>query len=83
MATSAPAGPATPSAQPQQVRRIRRHHWWSAGWSAARTPRGMIGLGLVSFVVLQRVLGMDRIHAVDANAFLTELVEIYVRGARP
>jgi len=52
MAVNAPA----PAARPQ-VRRIRRHQWVSVLWSAARTPRGMIGLGLASLVVLVAVIG--------------------------
>jgi peptide/nickel transport system permease protein len=51
MAVSAPA------AQPRQVQQIRRHQWGSVLWAAARTPRGMIGLGLASFVVLVAVIG--------------------------
>jgi peptide/nickel transport system permease protein len=51
MAVSAPA------AQPRQVRGIRRHQWGSVLASAARTPRGMLGLGLASFVVLVAVIG--------------------------
>jgi peptide/nickel transport system permease protein len=53
MAATAP-GP--PAAQPREVRRIRRQ-WASVLWSAARTPRGAIGLGLASFVVLVAVIG--------------------------
>jgi peptide/nickel transport system permease protein len=51
MAVSAPA------AQPRQVRGIRRHQWGSVLASAARTPRGMLGLGLASFVVLIAIIG--------------------------
>jgi peptide/nickel transport system permease protein len=54
MAVNAPAAPA---ARSQQVPRIRRHQWWSVLASAARTPRGAIGLGLASFVVLVAVIG--------------------------
>jgi peptide/nickel transport system permease protein len=50
MAVSAPA------TQPRQVR-IRRHQWGSVLASAARTPRGMLGLGLASFVVLVAIIG--------------------------
>ena len=60
MAVNAPAGPAGPaaaSAQPRPVQRIRRHQWGAVLWSAARTPRGAIGLGLASFVVLVAVIG--------------------------
>jgi AcrR family transcriptional regulator len=42
--------------------------------------RSFIG-SLVSFVLLQKVLGMDRLHAVDAEGFLNELVAVYVGGA--
>lgn len=52
MAVNAPA----PGAR-QQVRRIRRNQWRPVLRSAARTPRGMIGLGLASFVVLVAVIG--------------------------
>jgi peptide/nickel transport system permease protein len=54
MAVNAPAAPA---ARSQQIQRIRRHQWWSVLASAARTPRGAIGLGLASFVVLVAVIG--------------------------
>jgi peptide/nickel transport system permease protein len=54
MAVNAPAAPA---AQPRQVQEIRRHQLGSVLWSAVRTPRGMIGLGLASFVVLVAVIG--------------------------
>ena len=53
MAVNAPAAPAAR----HQVQRIRRHQWGSLLWSAARTSRGMIGLGLASFVVLVAVIG--------------------------
>jgi peptide/nickel transport system permease protein len=49
--------PAAPEARPRQARRIRRHQWGPVLWSAARTPRGMIGLGLAAFVVLVAVIG--------------------------
>jgi peptide/nickel transport system permease protein len=51
MAVSAPA------ARSRQVPLIRRHQWVSVLWAAARTPRGMIGLGLASFVVLVAIVG--------------------------
>jgi peptide/nickel transport system permease protein len=54
MAVDAPAAPA---AQPGQTRRIRRPQWGTLLWSAARTPRGAIGLGLASLVVLVAVVG--------------------------
>src|SRR5487761_509522 len=49
--------PAAPAARPRQVQRVRRHHRGTLLWSAARTPRGAIGLGLASFVVLVAVIG--------------------------
>ncbi|HEX6518587.1 MAG TPA: ABC transporter permease [Streptosporangiaceae bacterium] len=54
MATTAPAAP---PAQARPVPRIRRYQWRSVLWSAARTPRGAIGLGLALFVVLIAVIG--------------------------
>jgi hypothetical protein len=38
---------------------------------------------LVSFVILQRALGMDRVHPVEADHYLAGLVDLYVRGAAP
>jgi peptide/nickel transport system permease protein len=49
--------PAAPSARPRQVQRISRHRSGALLWSAARTPRGMVGLGLAVFVVLVAVIG--------------------------
>jgi peptide/nickel transport system permease protein len=49
--------PTAPTAQPRHALRIRRHQWGSVLWSAARTPRGAIGLGLASFVVLVAFIG--------------------------
>jgi peptide/nickel transport system permease protein len=49
--------PAAPAAQPRQVQRIRRQQWGAVLWAAARTPRGTIGLGLASFVVLVAAIG--------------------------
>jgi peptide/nickel transport system permease protein len=46
----------SPAAQAPATR-ARRHEWLTALWSAARTTRGAIGLGLASFVVLLAVLG--------------------------
>src|SRR5260370_1874290 len=45
------------AARPQEIQRIRRHQWASILWAAARTPRGQVGLGLASFVVLVAVIG--------------------------
>ena len=49
--------PAAPAARPPRVQRVRRHQLWPVLWSAARTPRGAIGLGLASLVVLAAVIG--------------------------
>jgi AcrR family transcriptional regulator len=49
------------------------------GYLFARSFMG----SLVSFVLLQKVLGMDRIHPVDPEVFLNHLVEVYLRGAQP
>lgn len=54
MAVNAPIAPA---ARSRPVQRVRRHQWAALLWSAARTPRGAIGLGLASFVVLVAVIG--------------------------
>jgi peptide/nickel transport system permease protein len=48
---------AAPAAKSRQVQRIRRHQWAALLWSAARTPRGVIGLGLAGFVLLVAVIG--------------------------
>src|SRR5260370_32669328 len=72
MAVNAPA--ATPAARtpPEKVSRIRRHQWGSILWAAARTPRGAIGLGLASFVVLVAVIGpFVAPYALDALVTLT------------
>jgi peptide/nickel transport system permease protein len=55
MAVNAPAAPAP--ARAQEIRGMRRHQWASVLWAAARTPRGAIGLGLASSVVLFAVIG--------------------------
>jgi AcrR family transcriptional regulator len=49
------------------------------GYLFARSFMG----SLVSFVLLQRALGMDRVHPVEAEDYLAELVGLYVRGAQP
>jgi AcrR family transcriptional regulator len=49
------------------------------GYLFARSFMG----SLVSFVVLQKVLGMDRVHAIEAETFLSDLVNVFVRGAQP
>jgi hypothetical protein len=49
------------------------------GYLFARSFMG----SLVSFVLLQRVLGMDRVHPVEAESYLAAQVHLYVRGAQP
>src|SRR6201996_151681 len=44
-------------------------------------PRSFMG-SLVSFVLLQRALGMDRVHPVQADDYLAAQVALYVRGAQ-
>jgi peptide/nickel transport system permease protein len=56
MAVNAPAAPSAPTPQKEGTL-IRRHQWGSVLWAAVRTPRGAIGLGLASFVVLLAVIG--------------------------
>src|SRR5580704_8044202 len=49
------------------------------GYLFARSFMG----SLVSFVLLQRALGMDRVHSVEAEDYLAAQVDLYVRGAQP
>jgi peptide/nickel transport system permease protein len=64
--------PAASAAQPRPARRAGRRPPGSLLWSAARTPRGAIGLGLASFVVLVAVIGpFAAPHPSDALATLT------------
>ncbi|HEX4657919.1 MAG TPA: ABC transporter permease [Streptosporangiaceae bacterium] len=64
--------PAAPAARPPQIKAIRRRQWVSVLWAAVRTPRGAIGLGLASFVVLVAVIGpFVAPHALDALVTLT------------
>ena len=49
------------------------------GYLFARSFMG----ALVAFVLLQESLGMNRVHPVDPDAYLAELVDAFVRGARP
>ena len=49
------------------------------GYLFARSFMG----SLVSFVLLQRGLGMDRVHPVEAEDYLAAQVDLYVRGAQP
>src|SRR5260221_7458825 len=69
MAVNAPAASA---ARPPQIKAIRRRQRLSILWAAARTPRGAIGLGLASFVVLVAVIGpFVAPYALDALVTLT------------
>lgn len=47
------------------------------GYLFARSFMGAI----VAFVILQHVLGMDRIHAIDTETYINDLVETHLRGA--
>jgi AcrR family transcriptional regulator len=49
------------------------------GYLFARSFMG----SLVSFVILQNALGMDRVRPVEAADYLAGLVDLYVRGAHP
>jgi peptide/nickel transport system permease protein len=51
------AAPQAPAAAPARRRRLERHPWLSVLWTAARTPRGAVGLSLASLVVLIAVAG--------------------------
>jgi peptide/nickel transport system permease protein len=51
------ADPAAAAAAQPPADRIRRHQWLVTAGQAVRTPRGAIGLGLVSFVVAIAVIG--------------------------
>jgi peptide/nickel transport system permease protein len=54
MATAAPRAPA-PAQRP--AGRLARHPWLAVLWTAARTPRGTVGLGLAGAVVLIAIVG--------------------------
>ena len=49
------------------------------GYLFARSFMG----SLVAFVLLQRALGMDRVHPIEAEDYLAAQVDLYVRGAQP
>src|SRR5262245_16057210 len=57
MAVNAPAASPAAGTPPERISPIRRHQWGSVLRAAIRTPRGAIGLGLASFVVLVAVIG--------------------------
>jgi peptide/nickel transport system permease protein len=49
--------PAVSSTTTPAARAVRRHQWASVVWTAARTPRGKVGLVLAAGVVLIAVIG--------------------------
>jgi peptide/nickel transport system permease protein len=64
--------PAAAAAQPRPARQAGRRPPGSLLWSAARTPRGAIGLGLASIIVLVAVIGpFVAPHPSDALVTLT------------
>ena len=53
----AAAAPPAPSEAPPPATMAGRHPWLSVLWTAARTPRGTVGLAMAGFVVLVAVVG--------------------------
>ena len=53
----AAVAPTVPSAPSVRAGRTGRHPWLSVLWTAARTPRGAVGLALASVIVLIAVAG--------------------------
>jgi peptide/nickel transport system permease protein len=51
------AAPTVPSAASARAGRTGRHPWLSVLWTAARTPRGAVGLALASVIVLIAAVG--------------------------
>ena len=51
------AEPSAPVAAPARARQVGRHPWLSVLWTAARTPRGAVGLTLAGLVLLIAVVG--------------------------
>jgi peptide/nickel transport system permease protein len=51
------AEPTVPAAAPARGKPLGRHPWLSVLWTAARTPRGAVGLTLAGLVVLVAVAG--------------------------
>ncbi len=49
------------------------------GYLFARSFMG----ALVAFVLLQESLGLNQVHPVDPDAYLAELVGVFVKGTRP
>jgi peptide/nickel transport system permease protein len=66
------AAPGVPVAAQRKGDRMVRHPWLSAAWTAARTPRGGVGLGLAAAMVLVAVIGpLLAPHSPDALLTLT------------
>jgi len=66
------AAPQVPPAARAQDKQIARHPWLAVLRTAARTPRGAVGLGLATFVVLVAVVGpFVSPHSPDALLTLT------------
>jgi peptide/nickel transport system permease protein len=57
MAVNVPAAAPEARTPPENVTQIRRHQWASVLGATVRTPRGAIGLGLASFVILIAIIG--------------------------
>ncbi len=62
--------PAVPPGAPAPAILARRHPWLSVLWSAARTPRGGVGLAMALLVVLVAVIG-PAVSPHSPNALLT------------
>jgi len=69
MAVQSPTAPSTRTVIP----RVRQRQWLVNLWRAARTPRGSIGLGLMTFVVLVAVIG-PFVAPYSPDAFVTPQV---------
>lgn len=66
------AAPSVTGTSPRGESRMARHPWLSATWTAARTPRGAIGVGLAGAVVLLAIIGpFVSPHSPDALLTLT------------
>jgi peptide/nickel transport system permease protein len=65
------AEPSAPVAAPARARQVGRHPWLSVLWTAARTPRGAVGLTLAGLVLLIAVAGPS-VAAKSPDALLTQ-----------
>lgn len=66
----AAAAPPVPPEAPPPATLAGRHPWLSVLWTAARTPRGTVGLAMAGFVVLVAVVG-PALSPYSPNALLT------------